>query len=218
MDRLFPANNARKIALLMLISMVLTYILKIIIALRLLDTRVTSGMAWELICPLACVMGMGLIAVPLWLTGISMIRNLKGGLPVLALWCGLIISVVIPLPSLPRPVFPEESFFAAHRADFEQVVTLARENTLSCSQSECHCESRNLPSAYRYLSQYGSVDVIDDPDSGLRVIFEPLNIYYPVIYFEQPDAMNEAMYSMCGANFVSTRVLGEHWYLCARGD
>jgi hypothetical protein len=129
---------------------------------------------------------------------------------------GTVFAVFAPLPPLPLPVFPEETFFAAHRADFEQVVTLARQDQLKCELDRgCGMMGRSLPPEYRSLSVNGVVQVIPDPSSGLSVAFRPIDYDYPMIYFENPDPENWMFNSFCSPEAGFTKKLDDHWYLCA---
>ncbi len=197
----------------------MAYILKVILALWWSDIRGSSASTWEFICPLACLMGIGLVAFTLWLT-IVFIRRDQNGLPTLALWCGLIISVIAPLPPLPPPAFPEEAFFATHRADFEQIVTLARQDQLKCQPNlGCDVMARDLPPEYRSLSLDEYVQVAHDSRSGLTVIFRPISFDYSVIYFDNPEGRNSLTSSICPVESRFTRILETHWYVCGNeGD
>jgi hypothetical protein len=211
--RLVPANNARKITLWMLLPVVLTYVARILIEQSLNGERGPDGSLGCIILPIAGCLAFGWVVILLWFAGVSWTRT-QNFAPILVLMGGTIFALIAPLPSLPQPVFPEETFFAVHRGDFEQVVTLARQNKLVCSPSGCEYVAHELPSVYIHLSIEGRVEVYEDDFSGLTVTFRPIDFYYPIIYFERIDTRNVLLHSICTPGSRYVRALDEHWYLC----
>ena len=173
----------------MLLPVMLTYAARILIEQSLNSERGPYGLLGCIILPIAGCLAFGWVVILLWIAGVTWTRT-QHVAPVLVLLGGAIFALIAPLPPLPQPVFPEETFFAAHRADFEQVVTLARQNKLACSPLGCDYLADELPSAYAYLSIAGHVEVHQDLFSVVTVTFRPFGFYYPIIYFQNPDAQN----------------------------
>jgi hypothetical protein len=179
------------------------------------SARDTFGSLLWIICPIACILAIGLPAILLWLAVISA-RYTRHFAPALVLLVGIVLIPFLPLVPLPKPVFPEEIFFSAHRPEFEQVVTLARQNKLSCIEYlGCDVLARALPPDYEALSRDRMVQVWvrGNGQSGLTVKFWSLNQYYPIIYFEEAEDRNLFWYAEC-RDSRWTRKLDEHWYLC----
>jgi hypothetical protein len=206
-----PKGNARKITLRMCIPALLAYVAKILINQSLEYDR-GAGL-WFFLCPLSCVMGVGFIVLLIPLTIIAG-RRAQHAAPAVVLIVGLGLSIFLPLPPLPKPVFPEEVLFINHRSDFEAVINLARQDKLECvADWGCEVDARKLSPDFVHLSNKGVVGV-SHPLGRLTVVFRPLDSYYPIFYFEQPEDRNLFWNSDCWDSRY-TRKLDEHWYLCA---
>lgn len=217
---LFPQDDtARKITLLTLLPVALAYMGRILINQWLEYDRASwnFGMASLIICPILCFIVSGLVVFILGLAFISA-RRAHHLAPAFVLLAGLALVPFLPLPPLPLPVYPEQEFFSAHRAEFEQVVNLARQDKLKCmSGSGCSVIARKLPFDLNSISVDGIVQVARDAQSGLTLKFLPINLYYPIVYFDAPDDKRSPWYSECQEDRW-TRKLDEHWYLCIEDD
>jgi hypothetical protein len=213
MGRAFPADDTRTTLIMLLLLIAAAYLLKILMAVLLNNVRGQLGELAGILCLFSCLMGIGLIVFMVWLVG-AFIRRDQYAAPLFILITGMMFVVIAPLPPLPQPVFPEEPFFAEHRADFEAVVALARQDKLDCVKSGCNYSGRDLPSLYGSLSKDGIVEVGYDP-ALLTVTFRPIDSLFPVIYFENADPRNSSFDRICSLEARFTKQLDEHWYLCA---
>jgi MFS family permease len=202
----------------MLLPVAIAYITRILINQWLEYERGLSfGFLWVIICPILCIVGAVLAAPIVGLAFISA-RRAHHFAPALVLIGGIVLVPFLPLPPLPLPVFPEQEFFSAHRAEFEQVVNLARQDKLKCPINVgCDSLGRDLPAEYQHLSTRGFVWVAHKTPSDITVTFWPIDSYYPVVYFDVPDDRKLSWYSECqDGRWV--RRLDEHWYLCVGED
>ncbi|MBI1260058.1 MAG: hypothetical protein GC204_21530 [Chloroflexi bacterium] len=205
----------RSVALLMLVPLVV-YGVRHLLSKALEATRGPFGTGWWMLLPLGALFALGWTAFTVILAIVAS-RRARHPAPALVLLVGSVLALILPLLPLPLPIFPEQEFFAAHQADFEQVVTLARQDQLECAPdgSDCTTAGRKLPAEYQSLSRFGYVEVDHDVYAGLTVRFQPLDSTYPVIYFETADSRNRWLSSICAPTARWTRQLEYHWFLCA---
>jgi hypothetical protein len=213
-NRLLPRDPAaRAITLRMLIPVLLAYLGRILLHQAIEQTRESFGVFTVLIYALACLLGAALVALIVWLA-IRAARKARHAAPALVLIGGIVLVRFLPLPPLPAIVFPEQKFFAAHRADFEAVVDLARLERLDCPvELGCATRERELPTEYRYLSDEGRVWVSGVNTHYMTVKFQPFEFYYPVIYFQTPSDAQLSNAPDCHHSRY-TRRLDDHWFLC----
>lgn len=208
-----PAGKARKITVRMCLMVLAAYLVRILIHQSLEYERGSFGSLWWVICPVACIVGVGIAALILALAVIT-VRRAGHIAPAIVLLGGIVLISFLPLPPLPKPVFPEEMFFRDHRSDFEAVIHLAGQDRLDClSDLGCDVLARKLPPEYIELSNTGFVRVWTSPSETLTVTFWPLDSYYPIVYFDRPEDRNLFWHSSCWDSRW-TRKLDEHWYLC----
>lgn len=211
-----PSGSARKITFRMFIPVTLAYLVRILLHQSLEYERGPYGSLWWIICPIACLVGVGFVVLLVALTIIA-VRRAQHTAPAVVLIVGLGLSIFLPLPPLPLPIFPEEALFIDHRSDFEQIINLAQQDKLECvTDWGCEVEARKLPPDFGYLSNKGHVQVskYQYHPGSLTVTFVPFDSYYPIVYFEKPEDRNLSAYSECWDSRY-TRKLDEHWYLCA---
>jgi hypothetical protein len=207
-----PTGSVQHITLLMFIPVLLAYIGRILIHQSLEYARESAGLLWLMFCP-AVILGGSFVAALIATLAVISVRRAHHLAPALVLLGGIALVPFLPLPPLPKPVLPEEEFFHTHRAEFEQVVNLARENKLKCLQDlGCDVSARDLPPDYAHLSTTGFAHVFYN-SSDLIVKFWPIGSYYPVTYFEKPEDRNLFWNYACRDSRWS-RKLDEHWYLC----
>lgn|GEM_PF-6616967 len=209
--------SARKITLWMLVPVGVAYIGRVLLDSLNNHVRGPFGSMWWFICPVACFTGT-VLAIAALLLAIFASRKAKHPAPAFVLLGGLLLIPFLPLPPLPAPVFPEETFFHEHRAEFEQVVALARQDNLNClANVGCDVMARELPIQYREFSRDRIVYVTGVNSAHLSVEFHPIDPYYPVVYFGFPEDRNLRVNSECnniGTTSRYGRKLDEHWYLC----
>lgn len=209
--------TARKITLWMLVPIGIAYTGRVLLDSSLNHVRGPYGSMWWLICPIACLTGTVLTIAALLLAVVAA-RKAKHPLPGVVLLGGLLLVPFLPLPPLPPPVFPEEAFFYEHRAEFEQVIELARLDNLDCVENlGCSYAARELPTEYRELSKDGIFHVYNY-SSHIQARFNPISsFYYPIYYFAEPEDRNSRFNFACNNIDVGSRwgrKLDEHWYLC----
>jgi hypothetical protein len=171
------------------------------------------GLGWLIICPIPCG-AIVLVAALIIVLAVHIVRRTKQITLALVIGVEVIAALLIPLPPLPRPVFPEETFFAAHRTEFEEVVNLARQDSLECGDRGCEYAPRILPDEYNHLSERGRIYVYREIQlDNFFVEFNPFTFYYPIIYFQTPDDVNLPQHSICQLGRW-VRQLDEHWWLC----
>jgi hypothetical protein len=215
LQKLLPVDEtARKISLWMLVPVGLAYIGRIIIYQWNAFERGPLGPLYWFICPAACVAAFVIGISVLWLAMFAM-RRARHVAPAVLLIGGITLIPFLPLPPLPKPVFPEEEFFAAHREEFEHIILLAEREELSCFRLGCEYFARVLPEGYKYLSYDGYVSVHHIQSRGLVLEFRPTGFYYPVIYFEEPEDRNlQTFYTCHGDGSGHVRKIDEHWWVC----
>lgn len=147
-----------------------------------------------------------------WL--LHLIVTVRHVTPVLVFLCGILIVFFLPLPSFLRWVkpFPEEEIFRQYRANFEHVVELARQDDLVHDDRYINNAWYVLPTEFQHLSLENSLIVYNRP--SLVVVFEPTDYYYPIVYVDDPEAINQT--SECYYDGNVERQLDVHWYLCTR--
>lgn len=205
--------TARMITLRVLIPVALVYVGRVLIHQELEQTRGPLGSLWWIICPLVCLVGAALAAVVVGLAIVSA-RNARHIAPALVLLGGVALTPFLPLPPLHEPVFPEQEFFATHRAAFERVVSLARQDRLDCIEDRgCEVSALELPVGYTHLSENGRVWVSGTDSAHLVVEFQPFDFYYPVIYFQMPEDARGYRDPDC-QYARDTRRLDQNWFLC----
>jgi hypothetical protein len=197
-----------------LLYMFLIYLVRIGIDQWLEYDRGPYGIGWLIICPVPCGILL-LFAIFLIRHAVVAVRRTHRLTPVFVLMGGIVSALIIPLPLLPKAIYPEESYFYDHRQEFETVVELAREERLDCGNMGCKYSGRELLEEYKHLSDDGRVYthyILGETLSDTLVVkFTPFTFYYPIIYFARPQDVNS--YSECqGVRWV--RKLDEHWYLC----
>jgi hypothetical protein len=206
---------ARKITRQMLMLVGLAYVGRIGLHLLIEQTRTPLGPAAWFICPPTCLILPGLVMIILGLA-IRFARKARHIVPALVLIGGVVLVLFLPLPPLPEAVFPEQDYFAAHRADFEAVVDLARQGKLACTMGEdCTYSVRQLPPQYAHLSREGLGWISGSDPAYLWVEFQPFDYDYPVIYFQIPDNAKNFGGMDCQRGRY-TRRLEAHWFLCVK--
>jgi hypothetical protein len=113
---------------------------------------------------------------------------------------------------LPIPPSPEEISFSWQRAEYEQIVELARHNQL---QQGNHCLAQNqfLPPSSYYQSS--SECILVNQQDGVVVEFAPRSLERPIVFLENPTSDT---FPPCWSDNDSRvfKQLGEHWFICKR--
>jgi hypothetical protein len=165
---------------------------------------------------------MGLMAIPallcpfviLLILGCSMVvtalivsfKESRSLLATVTLVLGLFIAFIFPLPS--PPPLPQMLHFLEYRQDYETVLEMVRENSLTLSAARC---GRGVlaPPALRHVSP-SCISVYRDQMRGLVVFFDPLeDWYHPVAFVEFDDVEFP-----CGRDPFVRQKIDEHWYVC----
>ncbi len=197
--------------LIMFIPVILLYLGRLWVYQSLESERGPYGFGWLILLPIFCG-ALLIVAVLLAVVAVIIYRRTRKVTSILVFGVGIIAGLLTPLPILPNAVYPEEAFFYAYRAQFEEVVNLVLQDELKCPELGCDYIARILPQEFNNLSQEGRVSVRESQSGSLVVEFSPFT-YYPVIYFEIPHDVNLPQHSECqGIRWV--RKLDEHWYLC----
>ena len=125
---------------------------------------------------------------------------------------GLLLARFLPIPST-----PEEILFSWQRADYNQIVELARNNQL---QHDGNCLTKNdfqPPSSY---FQWSTECIYVYQQDGIVVEFAPRTLERPIIFLENPTS-NEfppCWHDRDNRVFESRmfKQLSEHWFICER--
>jgi hypothetical protein len=161
-------------------------------------------LAIPLVCPFVCA-GLCFILASIGLHAFAVYQT-RNVIPTVVLAAGVFIAFQIPMPA--RPDTPEKRHFLQHRADYEQVVEMARNRTLE------PVPSYNLaffpPQGLEHVSAAGYIYVYRlSSDTGFSVTFNPLErFYHPVVYNERTDTRQP-----CGGGAVEQKI-DDHWYVC----
>jgi hypothetical protein len=183
----------------------ITYLLRTLVNFTSWRTGPTSNPALGILIvialPFLCLIVGVLCIITFWVLRKSL--TVKHPAPIMVYLLGMIIAIVLPLPSLPP--LPEETHFSTYRTDYEEVVEMARSRQLEHGNCQGGYE---LPSNYQHLSETGCITVYDL--QGLVVEFLPLSEFYTrVIYFEvSADA------ATCRNRGYLRKRIDEHWYIC----
>lgn len=154
--------------------------------------------------PLLAIFVLFFIAVIV--VSILLFRRTHSLVPVGMLFAGIAVVFLLPLP--PRPSTPEEELFLAHRADFEYVVELARNNKLDHDLD--NASWLKTPKDYEFVSAKQSIFSYFSSEKGLYMEFEPFEFYSPIIYV---DVDND---KACSGDLNLEKKLADHWYVCQR--
>jgi hypothetical protein len=156
----------------------------------------------------------GFIVVFLFVMTIVYIINLcRHPLPPLLMLVCLILGLWFPLPPTPEAVW-----FSSHKAEYEQVVELARNNQLIPSDESRDC----LPLPARYESIAETIWCLSTPEQQPKLVVEfqhynqdRYGTYY-FVYFEDPT-MAQKLRGPCreAYNEGAFGRLDKHWYFCA---
>jgi hypothetical protein len=131
--------------------------------------------------------------------------------PLLGLAAGIAIALrVPPPPSL------EERVFAAHRAELEELVELARKRQLARETPDGECGAGNhfvVPEEYKYFIASECLR-IGGREETLYVEIWPYWDYDALIYSADPLPI----FGACGDHYRDgePKQLDEHWFLCQR--
>lgn len=132
---------------------------------------------------------------------LSNIRRTRGhALPLLAIIGAMILSFVAPLP--PSAIAWE---FAAHRIDYEAVVSLAQQHKLP-DHPRC-IYGLELPPTYQHLSR-SCIQAIQQP--ALAIVFNPPTTHRQIIYAESLEALRTL--AECCLNGSVYKRVDQHWF------
>jgi hypothetical protein len=127
--------------------------------------------------------------------------------PGLFLVGGLIFAAVLPVPPT-----PEEISFSRQRAEYEQIIELARNHQLQHSD-DCPAENQFLPPSSYY--QWSNECIQVDQQDGIVVEFAPRSLERPILYVEDPTSDT---FPPCWSDLESRvfKQLTENWFICER--
>jgi len=157
-----------------------------------------------LLCPFVILLILGCsIVVTVLIISFMQSRSL---FPTVTLVLSLFIAFIFPLP--PRPPLPQTLHFLEYRQDYETVLEMVRQNSLTPSVLRC---GRGVlaPRALRHVSP-SCIYVNHDQVRGLVVFFDPLDDWYHPIAFVAFDNVEYP----CGRDPFVRQKIDEHWYVC----
>ncbi len=125
--------------------------------------------------------------------------------PLTVLLVGVFVACLLPLP----PAYYER-LFTSHRADFEEMVNLARNGQLANSRRCQGSTAFEPPAEYSRLIP-GCIYVYEDPGYYFAVIFEWGQAQERIVYYSGKIAMRDAM--MTTMQFAILKQWGDSWYL-----
>ncbi len=171
-----------------------------------LSTRGPLGLfAIPLVCPFALgALGFMLVSMILVVRSLFQTRSL---IPTAVLAVGIFLAFQVPMP--PRPDTPEKLHFLKYRADFEQVVEMARAGELEPGQPDCP-NGFHPPEGLEHVSAEGCIYIWRLSERGMTVEFNPLEpFYHPLVYIENASAKQP-----CDGDAVIEQKIDAHWYVC----
>lgn len=154
--------------------------------------------------PIVCVVG---FIVHISLVSLYVFKFRGHLAPGLLLVGGLLLAAFLPLPRT-----PEEMLFSWQRAEYDQIVELARHRQLRQGK-DCLAQHEFLPPSSYY--QWSSECIYVRQQDGLIVEFAPRSLERPIMFIENPTSNR---FPPCW-NENEGRVLkqlSEHWYICKR--
>ena len=113
---------------------------------------------------------------------------------------------------LPVPPTPEEISFALQKAEYEQIVELARSHQLQ-QGNDCLAENQFLPPSNYY--QWSNECIYVNQHDGIVVEFSPRKMERPIIFLENP-ASNKFPPCQSYSDGDIFKQLNEHWFICKR--
>jgi hypothetical protein len=133
------------------------------------------------------------------------IRKEHSPVPSFLLIVGTFLTFLTPLPSAPDT--PEKLHFLQYRAEYEDVVALAKSDTL---QSSPACRPQySLTEALRRVSSVDCIDIMQDHDRGLVIFFYPFEKLFRLTYVEF-----DHIEFPCGRELWVEQNIEAHWYVC----
>jgi hypothetical protein len=132
--------------------------------------------------------------------------------PLVLLVLGVVVAIMLPLPP-----GPEERVFAAHRAELEELVELARQRQLAPETWDGQCTAHNefaMPEGYEEFIASRCLR-IGGREETLYVEIWPYWSYDALIYSADPMPVSGACDDYSGEGV--PKQLDEHWFLCRRG-
>jgi len=161
-----------------------------------------------IVCPFLMIFP---VALAVWVFTLSRsVRKAKNVLPMLVLFVGTFLAFQIPLPS--RPDTPEKAHFLANRADYEEVVELARDKALAaCDRhGSIRTDIFQTPDRYAHVSAENCLEVNRTWCDYFYLRFFPLeSFYHHIVYVESGDAD-----CACGGDPHVEQKIDSNWYVC----
>jgi hypothetical protein len=122
----------------------------------------------------------------------------------------ILIAVLGLMFYLPLPWTTEQRSFYEHRAAYQQLAELARQDRLTRS-ARCPAPGYEAPAGYE---DYAVECILVDRDLGLVAEFTPRSIFRPVVYLDDPSVLLGTQ--ACGLKGDAQSFLAPHWYVCRR--
>jgi len=120
-----------------------------------------------------------------------------------------IMSILIPWNMPFSKTVPEDTYFAEHKLEYEEVVSLARQHKVEHGGD---CQYAFLPpEGYEHLTIEDCIFVEYEP--ALLVRFTPSFSRRLLVYAETDEAL-QAYVSCGGSDGAIGKKIFEHWYLC----